>query len=65
MKNINQVTHSHRRVGAVVVLRSTAELAEILIPSSRDHFWVKRSDLTKLADDADTRKSGAHSRFKR
>ena len=32
MKNINQATHNHKRVGAVVVLRSTAELAEVLVP---------------------------------
>lgn len=62
MKKINQATHNHRRMGAVVVLRSTAELAEILVPSSRDHFWVKRSDLMKLSDDADTRKPQAHIR---
>jgi hypothetical protein len=65
MKNINEATHSHKRAGAVVVLRSTAELAEVLVPSSRDHFWVMRSDLTELADDADTRKPQTRIRSKR
>jgi hypothetical protein len=65
MRNMNQATHNHKRVGAVVVLQSTAELAEILVPCSRDHFWVKRSDLTKLADDADTRKPRTHTRSER
>jgi hypothetical protein len=62
MKNTNQATHNHKRVGAVVVLRSTAELAEVMVPSSGDHFWVKITDLTKLADVADGRKSRAHAR---
>lgn len=65
MENINQATHNHKRVGAVVVLRSTAELAEILVPSSHDHFWVKRFDLTKLADDLDMRKPRTHIRSER
>ena len=65
MRNINQATHNHKRVGAVVVLRSTAELAEILVPSSRDHFWVKRSELMELAHDADTRKPPMHIRSER
>lgn len=62
MKNSNQATHNHKRAGAVIVLRSTAELAEVQIPSSGDHFWVKITDLTKLADDADGRKSQADNR---
>jgi hypothetical protein len=65
VKNTNQATHNHKRVGAVIVLRSTAELAEILVPSSSDHFWVKRTDLTKLADDEGAPKSRAHIRSKR
>src|SRR5690348_8342997 len=50
MKNSNQATHNHKRVGAVIVLRSTAELAEVQIPSSSDHFWVRLTDLTELAE---------------
>jgi hypothetical protein len=57
MKNKDdEVTHNHKRAGAVIVLRSTAELAEVLVPSSGDRFWVKRADLTKLADGEDKRR---------
>jgi hypothetical protein len=49
MKN-NQATHNHKRVGAVVILQSTAELAQI-VTSASDTFWVKLTDLTELADD--------------
>ena len=52
MKNSNQATHNHKRVGAVIVLQSTRELAEVQIPSSGDHFWVKLTDLTELAETA-------------
>ncbi len=62
MKNTNQATHSHKRMGAVIVLRSTAELAEIQIPSSGEHFWVKLTELTKLAESAGGRKSQARNR---
>jgi hypothetical protein len=65
MKNTNQATHNHKRVGAVIVLQSTEELAEVLVPSSCDHFWVKRTELTKLDDDEDERKSRPHIRSKR
>ena len=57
MKNSNQATHNHKRMGAVIVLRSTAELAEIQIPSSGDHFWVKLTELTELAESAGGLKS--------
>jgi hypothetical protein len=56
MKNKDEVTHNHKRVGAVIVLRSTTELAEVLVPSSGDRFWVKTADLTKLADGGDKRR---------
>ena len=56
MKNTEQPTHNHKRAGAVIVLRSTAELAEVQVPVSGDHFWVKIADLTKLGDDAGTPK---------
>ena len=57
MNKSNHATHNHKRAGAVVVLQSTAELAEVMVPSNGDHFWVKRADLTKLADGAGLRKS--------
>jgi hypothetical protein len=50
MENSDQATHNHKRMGAVIVLRSTAELAEVQIPSSSDHFWVRLTDLTELAE---------------
>lgn len=56
MKNKDAVTHNHKRAGAVIVLQSTAELAEVLVPSSGDRFWVKTADLTKLADNDDKRR---------
>ena len=62
MKNSNQATHNHKRVGEVIVLRSTAELAEIQIPTSGDRFWVKVAELTKLSDDVGGRKSKANIR---
>ena len=48
MKAIQQATHNHKRVGAVVVLHSTEGLSRVLIPTSGDEFWVKRTDLTEL-----------------
>ena len=51
MKN-NQATHNHKRVGAVVVLESTAELAKVVIPESGDEFWVRLTDLTELVGGA-------------
>src|SRR5580704_6380814 len=49
MKNNQPTTHKHKRVGAVVLLESTAELAKILVPLSGDEFWVRLTDLTQLA----------------
>jgi len=45
-----QAKHNHKRVGAVVVLESTAELAKVLVAGSEDEFWVKRTDLTQLVN---------------
>jgi len=50
MKNSPQATHDHKRVGTVVVLESTGELAKVLIPTTGDEFWVKLVDLTPLSD---------------
>lgn len=56
MKNTEQPTHNHKRVGDVILLRSTAELAEVQVPISGDHFWVKITDLTELTEPAGRRK---------
>jgi hypothetical protein len=50
MKNTEQATHSHKRAGAVVILQSTAELAQV-VTSSNDTFWVKLADLSELNAD--------------
>lgn len=52
MKNNQHATHNHKRVGAVVLLESTAELAKVVIPTSGDEFWVKLVDLTLLVPGA-------------
>ena len=59
MKN-SEPTHHHKRVGEVILLRSTAELAEIQVPFSGDHFWVKITDLTELTERANARKPRGH-----
>jgi len=43
-------THRHKRIGDVVILRSTEELAEILTSATGERFWVKLTELTQLAD---------------
>ena len=55
MKNKHEATHTHKRAGAVILLRSTVELTEVQVPSNGDRFWVKTADLTKLPDSADKR----------
>lgn len=50
MKNVHQATHNHKRAGAVVVLQSTGELAQVETTVSGDTFWVKLADLTELAN---------------
>jgi hypothetical protein len=48
MKTNHEATHNHKRAGAVVVLQSTAELAQVVTTASGDAFWVKLADLTEL-----------------
>ena len=50
MSNTEQPSHNHKRVGLVVVLELTAELARIRELTAGDEFWVKRTDLTELID---------------
>lgn len=47
MKTIHEATHNHKRAGAVAVLQSTAELAQVTTISG-EAFWVKLADLTEL-----------------
>jgi len=53
MNDRRSPTHRHKRVGDVVLLRSTAELAEVLTSTSGERFWVKLTELTELADSGD------------
>ena len=48
MSKIEQATHYHKRAGAVVVLKSTPELARIRVLTSGDEFWVKLTDVAEL-----------------
>jgi hypothetical protein len=50
MMNIPQATHNHKRVGAVVLLESTTELAKVLVLTGEDEFWVRLTDLTPFGD---------------
>jgi hypothetical protein len=50
MKNNQQATHDHKKVGAVIVLESTGQLAKVVIPTTDQEFWVKLEDLTPLTD---------------
>ena len=54
MKSIHQATHFHKRVGDVVLLQSTPELAQVTTSAS-DTFWVKLADLTELGADGSNR----------
>jgi hypothetical protein len=54
MKNGEQTTHRHKRLGAVVLLRSTAELAQVLLPASGERLWVKVSELSDLTHNGKT-----------
>lgn len=49
MSNTEQAMHYHKRAGAVVVLKSTAELARVRVLTSGDEFWVKLTDVVELA----------------
>lgn len=51
MKKIQAATHSHKRLGPVVVLQSTADLAQVVMTISGDTFWVKVAELTELSGD--------------
>jgi hypothetical protein len=51
MSDEEHATHRHKRLGEVVLLRSTAELAQVLLLSSGEKLWVKVTDLSKLAND--------------
>jgi len=50
MSDEEHATHRHKRLGEVVLLRSTAELAQVLLLSSGEKLWVKVTDLSKLAN---------------
>ena len=52
MKNNREITHNHKRAGAVVLLESTAELAKVLVPATGDEFWVRLTDLSQLVGGA-------------
>lgn len=42
-------THRHKRMGEVVLLQSTVELAQVSTSSGGEKFWVKLADLSELA----------------
>jgi hypothetical protein len=50
MKNNQQATHGHKKVGTVIVLESTGQLAKVLIPTTDQECWVKLEDLTPLTE---------------
>lgn len=64
MKSGHQATHNHKRVGDVVVLQSTPELAQV-VTSASDTFWVKLTDLTELSADGSSRTVKKESRANR
>jgi hypothetical protein len=49
MSEKGNATHSHRTLGAVLLLESSAELAKVLVVDRDDEIWVKRSDLSEGA----------------
>ena len=49
MKDGEHATHKHKRLGEVVLLRSTSELAQVLTFTTREKLWVKLTDLSALA----------------
>ena len=51
MSDEEHATHRHKRLGEVLLLRSTAELAQVLLLSSGEKLWVRVTDLSKLAND--------------
>jgi hypothetical protein len=61
MMNIPQATHNHKRVGAVVLLESTTELAKVLVLTGEDEFWVRLTDLTPFGDNLIEKSRGTKS----
>lgn len=49
MNEGEHATHRHKRLGEVVLLRSTAELAQISILGTSEKLWVKLTDLDALS----------------
>jgi hypothetical protein len=49
MSKNGNATHSHKTLGAVLLLESSAELAKVLVVDRDDEIWVKRSDLSEGA----------------
>jgi hypothetical protein len=50
MTGSDNATHKHRRLGEVVVLQSTTELAQVLTLDTRERMWVKQIDLSVLTE---------------
>jgi hypothetical protein len=66
MSENGNVTHSHKKLGAVLLLESSAELAKVLVVDRDDEIWVKRSDLSEGAQamlKKHVRKSSARGRL--
>jgi hypothetical protein len=62
MSRNHNATHSHKTQGAVVLLKSTAQLGKVLVLNRDDEIWVKLADLTEDAQAISkkhTRKSSA------
>jgi hypothetical protein len=51
MADNEQATHRHKRLGEVVILSSTEQLAHISTSSGAEKLWVKLTDLAALADE--------------
>lgn len=50
MNDSEHATHKHKRLGEVVVLHVSPELAQVLTLATREQLWVKRTDLSALAE---------------
>jgi hypothetical protein len=50
MSESDHATHKHKRLGEVMVLHLTAELAQVVTLTTRERLWVKRTDLSALAE---------------
>jgi hypothetical protein len=64
MKSIPDATHRHKRLGPVVVLHMSSELAKIVMPVSGDEFWVKISELSELTAEAPAKTKGTKKQSK-